>query len=85
MGATRRQALGAVVAAALAAITYDAERDMAVFRFEGEDVSEDELDVAKEAMAVFVGGFPAGTNPEPADVAEKGRVAIRAMRLLKKD
>jgi hypothetical protein len=55
-----------------------------LLQLDGKDVSEDERDVAKEAMAIFIGSFPAGQDPEPNQVADKGRLAIRAWRELKR-
>jgi hypothetical protein len=84
MGASRRQLLVGGVAAATAAAVASEEVSVKEARLDGIAISDEELDVAKDAMAIFIGSFPAGANPEPDQVAEKGRVAIRAMRALKK-
>jgi len=52
-------------------------------QLDGRDVTDDEKDIAKEAMAVFIGSSPSGSDPEPDQVADKGRLAIRAWRKLK--
>jgi hypothetical protein len=46
------------------------------------EVTEDEKEIAREAMGLFIGTFPAGTEPTVQQVADKGRLAIRAWREL---
>lgn len=54
-------------------------------KLDGQDVSEDEKEIARDAMGLFVGSFPAGSEPTTEQIADRGRLAIRAWReLLKK-
>lgn len=53
-------------------------------KLDNQDISEDEKDIAKEAMAIFIGSYPAGTDPDVKQVVEKGKLAIRAWRELKR-
>jgi hypothetical protein len=46
------------------------------------EVSDDEKDLAKQAMAIFCGSYTAGNHPEPDQVAEVGKAAIRGWRKL---
>ncbi len=54
-------------------------------KLDNQDVTDDERDVAKEAMAIFIGSYPAGTDPDVKQVADKGRIAIRAWRELARE
>lgn len=74
----RRQAITIAVAAALATLFSE-------MQFEGEHVTDDEKEIAKEAMAIFVASYPAGSEPTKEQIVEKGKLAIRAWRLLFKD
>lgn len=50
---------------------------------DGKLIEDDELDCAKEAIAIFVATFAGNTAIDIKDAAEKGRAAIRALRLVK--
>jgi hypothetical protein len=79
----RRDFIG--LAAALAAgakIAFEIERKP--MKVDGMEVTDDEKECAKEAMAVFAASAPAGSEPDPKQVAEKGKLAIRAWRELAK-
>lgn len=51
---------------------------------EGKEVTDDEKDVAKETIAIFVASNGMGFEPSPEQVAERGKIAILAWRLLSK-
>ena len=70
---------GAVIATVLGIALEEA------MKVDGKILDEDERDIAKQAMAIFAGSSGAGAEPEPAQVAEKGRLAVRAWRVLDKD
>jgi hypothetical protein len=75
----RRDAMALAVTAAVVTLLKLEEDRM---RVDSKEVTSEEMDVAKEAIAIFCGSFPAGTEPSPEQAAEKGRLAIRAWRKL---
>ena len=54
-------------------------------KIDGEEVTDDEKDVAKQVVAVFLGAYTAGSEPDASQVADRARLAIRAWRLIEKD
>lgn len=74
----RRQfTTGALVAAALGVLVLEE-----TMKVDGKHLDEDERDIAKQAMAIFAGSSPAGSEPDPQQVVEKGKLAVRAWRLM---
>lgn len=51
-----------------------------MIKVDNEMLSDDDKDVAKQAIAAFVASFPIGSEPPPEDIAERGRMAVRAWR-----
>jgi hypothetical protein len=83
----RRDFIGlAALVAAGAKILIDVEKveKEKLMKVDGVEVTDDEKECAKEAMAVFAASAPAGSEPDPRQVAEKGKLAIRAWRELAK-
>ena len=80
----RRDFIGISVTLALGANFAKLLIDEVLMKVDGQEVTDDEKECAKEAMAVFAASSPAGGEPDPKQVADKGRLAIRAWRELAK-
>lgn len=84
MGGLKRRDLiigGGVVAAVGGAAAVEEGRSM---KIAGQEATEDEKDLAKQVIAVFLGTFPAGGEPDPSQVSERAEAAVKAWRLLEK-
>ena len=77
----RRDVLAAGFAATVLTVLEKELDTMATL--DGKLIEDDELDCAKEAIAIFVATFAVNTAIDIKDAAEKGRAAIRALRLVK--
>lgn len=83
MGLKRRDFLvGSATAAALGGAAYE---EASTMKIDGQDVTDDEKDLGKQVIAVFLGSFPAGGEPAPEQIADRARLAIRAWRLIEKN
>lgn len=49
------------------------------------EASQDELDIAKETMAIFLAGYGSNTEPTVEQVAARGKLAILSWRALIKN
>jgi hypothetical protein len=76
----RRDAIIGVVASAIVGVLGEGVFEM--MRVDGTILDDEEKEIAKDAMASFIGMHP---DPAIEDVAERGRLAVRAWRLLNKN
>jgi len=83
MGGLKRRDLiiGGGVVAAVGGAVATKER---VMKIAGQEATDDEKDLAKQVIAVFLGTFAAGSEPDASQVAERAAFAVKAWRLLEK-
>ena len=80
----RRDAIAGAAALALLTVLEKEVDEMKEYAVDNIKLDDNELDIAKEAIAIFCASSPAGSAPDPDQAAEKARVAVRALRLLRK-
>lgn len=51
---------------------------------EGKEATDDEKDLAKQTIAIYVASSGMGFEPTPQMIAERAKIAIQAWRLLEK-
>jgi hypothetical protein len=80
----RRDAIAGAAVLALLTLLEKEVDEMKEYVVDGIKLEDEELDMAKESIAIFCASSPAGSAPDPEQAADKAKIAVRALRKLRK-